>query len=166
MIVRQTEALPASYPAVTGVTGDALAVAWQRVEHYIAHRFTPREVVWAVVSDGCEWFPPLGPVAAIMVETSELAAYEPDAGETGGYVLPDGNVTVTATIGAEPAPAAVLEAVRRLATYQAEASPLPAGVTRLSSGSLDIAVRAEMVHPAQAIINSGAADLLRAYRRF
>lgn len=164
-MTRQIEGAPETYPAVEGVTGDALAVAWQRVEHYIAYRFAPRDVTWYVLGDGCEWHPPLAPVVSLTISSGGETPYAPEAGETGGWVLPDGIVTVTATVGAGPAPEAVTEAVKRLAGYQASASPLPNGVTRISSGSLDIAVRADMVHPAQALINSGAADLLRAYRR-
>lgn len=165
MIARQIEGAPESYPAVEGVTGDALATAWQRVEHYIAHRFTPRTVTWYVLSDGCEWLPPLTPIVSLTVSAAGEDPYEPDAGQMGGYVLPDGIVTVEATVGAGPVPETVTEAVRRYAAYQTGASPLPTGITRLESGSLSIAVRGDMVHPGQGMINSGAADLLRAYRR-
>lgn len=161
---KQIEGVPESYPAVTGVTGDDLAAAWQRVEHYISFRYAPREVVWYVESEGGEWQPPLAPVAELNVQTGDKAPYSPDAGPLGGWMLPCGAVKVTATVGASPAPVAVLVAVKRLAAYLATSDSLPAGVTRFSSGSFDVALRRDQVSPATAIITSGAADLLRPFR--
>jgi hypothetical protein len=52
--IKQTEAIPASYP------GDGDPAIWQRLESYIAHRFTSRAVVWIV--EGCgEWTAAGGP---------------------------------------------------------------------------------------------------------
>lgn len=165
MIVKQAEAIPESYPDVDGVTGDALAIAWQRVEHFIAWRYSPREVVWRVEADGCEWQAPLAPVVSLTVQNGDETPYEPESGPLGGWMLPCGIVTVTATVGAGPAPAAVLEAVKRYAGFIASVAQLPAGITRIGSGALSLSYRADQVNSAMALVNSGAADLLRAYRR-
>src|SRR3546814_16654000 len=70
--IKQTEALPASYPDVTpyphrpvengGVTDAEIdpALVWQRIESYIAYRWSAREVVWIVEGSG-DWTPPLTP---------------------------------------------------------------------------------------------------------
>src|SRR3546814_1950270 len=64
--IKQTEALPASYPDVTpyphrpvengGVTDAEIdpALVWQRIESYIAYRWSEREVVWIVEGSG-DW---------------------------------------------------------------------------------------------------------------
>lgn len=164
--IRQSEGAPESYPAVEGVTGTALASAWQRIEHYIAHRFAARQVVWRLDTEAGEWHPPLGPVAAISAQQSGGDPYTPETGPMGGYILPCGQVTVTATVGAGPVPEAVSEAVRRLAKYLAFEDGLSPGVTRFSSGAFNASIRREDIAPAKALQNSGAADLLRAYRSF
>lgn len=163
--IKQTEGVPVDYPAVEGVEGAALAAAWQRVEHFIAWRYSPREVVWRVSSCAGEWSPPLAPIVSITAQQGSEPAYVPETGPMGGYVLRDGDTVLTATVGAGPAPAVVLEAVRRLAAYNVTADQIPAGVTRFSSGSFNASVRREDIAPARAMVNSGAADLLRAYRR-
>ena len=83
----------------------------------------------------------------------------------GGWMLPCGVVTVTATVGDEPVPAAVTEAVKRYAGFMASVAQLPAGITRIGSGELSLSYRQESISPGMAMVNSGAADLLRAYRR-
>lgn len=163
--VSQKEAVPESYPDVEGVTGTALAVAWQRVEHYTAHRFTPRQVVWRLDVEAGEWRAPLAPVITISAQRGNGAPYGPETGPMGGYMLECGHTVLTATVGAGPVPEAVSEAVRRLAKYLAFADSIPAGVTRFSSGTFNAALRRDDMAPAQAMVNSGAADLLRAYRR-
>lgn len=163
--IKQVESLPESYPAVDGVAEGGLAFAWQRIEHYIAHRFAPRQVVWRIDADAGEWCPPLGPVVTISAQQADGEPFEPEAGAMGGYVLPCGQTTVTATVGAGPVPAVVSEAVRRLAKYLAFESGLPPGVTRFSSGAFNASIRREDITPAMAMQNSGAADLLRTYRR-
>lgn len=163
--IKQVESLPASYPVVEGMAEGSLDFAWQRVEHYIAHRFAPRQVVWRINADAGEWCPPLGPVVEISAQQPGGDAFEPEAGPMGGYVLPEGQTTVTATVGAGPVPEVVSEAVRRLAKYLAFESGLPPGVTRFSSGAFNASIRREDIAPAMAMQNSGAADLLRAYRR-
>lgn len=165
MIVKQTEAIPATYPEVEGLISDALATAWQRVEHYIAWRFSPREVIWRIQSAGGEWQAPLAPVESLMCTTGDEAPYAPETGPMGGWMIPCGAVTLTATVGAGPVPAAVTEAVKRYAKFMASIAEVPAGITRIGSGELSLSYRQESISPSMAMINSGAADLLRAYRR-
>lgn len=167
MTARQEEADPAGYAAVAGVTGTALATAWQRIEHYIAWRFTPREVVWRVLSDGGEWLAPLAPVVSLVASVGGETPYEPERGPMGGWMLPSGIVTATASVGAGPVPAAVAEAVKRLADYMAADSVLPAGARSYSAnvGQLSETISADAAHAGRAMQNSGAADLLRKYRK-
>lgn len=163
--ISQKEALPDSYPAIDGVTGEALAVAWQRVEHYTAYRYSPRQVVWRLDAEAGEWLAPLAPIVAITAQQGDGAPYEPESGPMGGYLIESGCTVLTATVGAEPVPVAVAQAVQRLARYLAVSDAIPPGVTRFGSGTFNASVRREDISPAMAMVNSGAADLLRAYRR-
>lgn len=162
--ITQTEGAPASYPPVGSLVGNDLAAAWQRIEHHIAFRYTPRQVVWRLDCDAGEWSPPLGPIVEIEVQGGGQI-FTPEIGPMGGYVLPAGQWTITATVGAGPVPAVVGEAVRRLWKYLAFEDSLSPGLTRFSSGAFNASIRREDIHPAKALQNSGAADLLRAYRR-
>lgn len=164
-IIAQVESLPESYPAVEGVTGAALETAWQRIEHYIAWRYSPRSVIWRLEAHKGEWLPPLAPIVSLLVQEGEDMPYAPETGPMGGWVLPYGTVTVTATVGAGPVPAAVTEAVSRYAKLIAFSKTIPVGATRFSSGSFNASMRREELNPAMAMVNSGAADLLRGYRR-
>lgn len=165
IVTQQIEEVPESYPDVEGIEAAAAAIAWQRIEHFIAWRFAPRTVTWRVSSDGCDWTPPLAPIVSITVQTGDDDPYEPEVREAGGWALPEGYVTVTATVGSEPVPAAVAEAVRRYTTHMSAIASYPVGATGISSGSLSLSYRAELINPAKAMANSGAADLLRAYRK-
>ena len=167
MTAHQQEMLPDSYAAIDVLGSDELAIAWQRIERYIAFRYSPREVVWRVLSDGCDWHPPLAPVVSLTVSTGGETPYEPAFGSMGGYVLPSGIVTVTAIVGAGPVPAAVAEAIKRLAEYYASEKPMPTGARSYSAsvGQLSESMIADPAHLGRAIQNSGAADLLRAYRK-
>ncbi len=167
--ISQTEAAPSAWPAVAGVTGDALAVAWARIEHYTARRFVARAVVWRVDSDGGDWCPPLSPVVTLTAKLWTGAAWEavtlipvPD-----GWTLPAGRYQIEATVGAGPVPAAVAAAVQRLAAYMAAETALPAGARSYSAnvGQLSETITADPAAAALALQNSGAADLLRPYRR-
>ncbi|MBD2840766.1 hypothetical protein [Erythrobacter rubeus] len=162
--IRQIEAFPASYPTVTGVSGDALPMIWQRLEHHIAYRYTEREVIWHIEADEGEWLPPLAPIVTISAVHGDGAAGEPDLGAF-GYKLACGKTTITATVGAGPVPEAVSEAARRLSRYLTAESELPPGVSSLRSGKLNVAISRRDISPAMALQNSGAADLLRGFRR-
>jgi len=179
--LQQREALPASYPDLGSPSplspaAQALdpAEVWQRLEAYIAHRFTEREVVWVVEGPG-EWHPPLRPAAITSTEVwSGADAWEevglPPA-PLGGYFLPGtGPYRFVAEVGggspAPEVPAALLGAFRRLAEYMA-APARTAGTTRESTsvGSLTVQRSYSASWQAEALLNSGAADLLRQYRR-
>ena len=167
--IAQTEAAPASYPEIPGLTGEALATAWQRIEAYTAYRFAPRQVTWLVDSGGGEWLLPLRPATGITAGIWTGAEYEPVtlAPAPGGWLIPCGRFEITATVGAGPVPAAVATAVTRLAAYLAQESPLPAGMRSYSVniGQLSETISGDPAMMARALQNSGAADLLRPYRR-
>lgn len=172
-LLSEIEEQPDSYPEVTGLSAAAQAfevVAWERIEAYTRCRFTPRRVLWIVEGPGA-WIPPLEP--AEMDETEEWSrAGQWDEAEAigaplGVFLRSTGPWRFTATVGnGDPVvPAAVLEAVRRLAEYMAaEAKP---GVTSESAsvGAITYAIRRDAAWQAKALQNSGAADLLRPWKR-
>jgi hypothetical protein len=174
--VKQQEGTPSSYPAITGLSTAAaaiLAVAWQRVESYIAHRYTSRSIAWTVEGPG-EWLPPLAPATIATIEIWANGEWEavPDVTPSprGGYWLPGrGFYRVTGTLAAGeaplPVPAAVSEAVKRLAEYMAQRGKAGARSDRITVGSVGLAVTHDEAWRARAIENSGAGDLLRPYRR-
>ena len=178
--LKQTEALPAAYPAVpAGLSPAAAALPpeplWQRIESYVAQRWTARAVTWLVEGPG-EWTPPLSPATVTTAEVwaggewSEVVLKPaPD-----GYCLAaEGPYRITATVGSGTAPAAVLEAFRRLAEYSADIGLYSTWKGLAGATSNNVSVGGELTHSAdrpatwaaRALINSGAADLLRPYRR-
>lgn len=171
--IKQTEAIPASYPTVSGLSTEAQALdaaaLWQRIEAFTAWRWTAREVVWLVEGDG-DWCPPLAPVEVTAEEVWDGEAWVPAtvyASPYGGYRLTTcGPFRFTATVGGGDVPAAVSEAFRRLAEYLV-ASIAPAGATSysLNLGQVSESIEISASHTAKALHNSGAADLLRPYRR-
>lgn len=173
---KQIESEPASYPTTSTYPGSELNdVAWQRVEPYIAWRFTPRDVQWIVEGPG-EFVPPLKPATVSTVEVwceraSEWEDCTPSASPSGGYWLPaSGPYRFTGTAGGgSPAPTVpdiVWEAVKRLAAYLSAKTGTPgASSESISAGSISIATRRGESWMAMAMQNSGAADLLRAYRK-
>ncbi|MBM3655254.1 MAG: hypothetical protein FJX06_21110 [Alphaproteobacteria bacterium] len=172
--LRQEEAAPPSYPATppglsTGAAAIDAAIIWQRIETYIARRYTARDVTWTV--EGCgEWIPPLAPATisttevwsrAGLWETAYLAA-----SPLGGFILPaTGPYRFVASVGGGDVPAAVAEAFRRLAEYfAAVATHANPGVREenidgIGSTTFDAGA------VAKAMERSGAGDLLRPYRR-
>ena len=175
--LRQVEAIPATYPAVTGLTGAAAALdpamIWQRIESYIAYRWTTRAVVWTVEGPG-EWEPPLTPATIATVEVWESPAWVlafPVASPLGGYDLAcNGPYRITGTVGSGTPPAAVIAAFKRLAGYIAGGrstvnEPGAKSFAFSIGGDLRWDVTRDPAWMAQALINSGAADLLRPYRR-
>lgn len=169
----QDEAAPVSYPAsasTISTVGAALAtVAWQRIEAYVALRWTERGVVWIAEGPGW-WQPPLAPATVSATEVwngAEWLEIELTPHFAGGVILPsDGAYRITATVGGGTAPAAVIEAHRRLAEYLAS-KPGKAGASseRIQAGSIALSHTRNEAWMAKAIQNSGAADLLRSYRR-
>lgn len=168
--IHQAEGAPAEWPAVIGVTGDMLSVCWQRVEHYISRRFVARPVVWTLTTGGGEWQPPLGKLAPAGDWFQWRAGeWEPVTVKRGpfGFVLPAGTVMLETSVGAGPVPAPVSEAIRRLAGYLSAEVEGPAGARSYSAnvGQLAESWTRDPAAAARALQNSGAADLLRPYRR-
>lgn len=180
--LRQAESLPASYPSVTAYphrpayTGssdpmhdDAVidpSLIWQRLESYIVHRWTARAVVWTVEGPG-EWIPPLTPVVGSI--TWELwdavngwEAVTVDAGPLGYCLDTSGTYRATATVGSGTPPEAVLEAWRRLHEFTRGIAEQFKGDVATISGDGGEVVRG---WTGKAMQLSGAADLLRPYRR-
>jgi hypothetical protein len=171
-IIKQTEAAPSSYPT-TSPAVDLNDVCWQRVEPYIAYRYTSRDVTWIVEGPG-EWVPPLKPATISTVEIWNGTGWDdctPDTSPLGGYVLTGcGPYRFTGTAGggspAPTVPSAVWEAIKRLSAYLTAKTGTPGATSEsISAGSISIATRRSESWMAQAMQNSGAADLLRSYRR-
>jgi len=173
-ILKQEESVPVNFPGDPGVTNPP--VIWPRIECYIAHRFFAREVVWIV--EGVEDEPlhlPLTPIVAMTVEKWEGGAWVVVTLPAGpmGHILPsEGHFRIVAQVGAGPIPAAVWEACRRLSSYSAEVgqySPSKgrAGATNASfdTAGVKFSLERQSNWAARAIQLSGAADLLRPYRR-
>lgn len=96
------------------------------------------------------------------------AAISLEAGPLGLRLPYDGTYRLTAQVGAGPVPAGVSEAFKRLAEYMAEDT----GRAGVSNRSLRVGTAMEESYQrnpawmARAIVNSGAADLLRPYRSY
>lgn len=181
-VLKQQEVPPAAYPAVPdGLSVRALALdanaLWQRIEAYTAHRFSEREVVWVIeASEGADWCPSLTPIASHVAEKWEggawVAVTMPN-GPLGLCVPSDGQFRVTAQVGVGPVPKAVSEAFRRLAEYSVEISTDGMVGGHAAHQSHDVNIAGEMQESfarsqtwaAKALQLSGAADLLRPYRR-
>lgn len=173
--IKEVEAIPASYPATpSGLSAGAAALdadmIWQRIESHIAYRWTARSVIWTVSECG-EWEPPLTPATVATVEVwlddAIWIVVTPVASPLGGYDLPsDGPYKITATVGSGTVPSAVNEAFKRLAEYMAN-DPGRAGATseQTNVGPITIQHQRAATWMAKAMQNSGAADLLRSYRR-
>lgn len=174
-VLKQFEEIPAQYPAVPSTLSVAAAaldsaMIWARIEDYIAHRFTEREVVWTLLGNGGDQFHPrLAPVVSSEAHFWTGAAWESVTLLQGplGLCLPaSGTYRITAQVGAGFVPAPVSEAFRRLAEYLA-ADPGTAGATStsVSIGPIEESLNRSPAWVARAMQYSGAADLLRTYRR-
>lgn len=185
MTTRQIEAVPATYPTITGligaVPGDDLAWVWQRIEGYIAHRYTERDVIWTVEGGG-DWTPPLAPAVVAVAHRWDGVEWVTTSLTAGpyGYVLPDdGPYSITATVGGGDVPAAVMKAAARLANYltvrinkddpQLWATTSKGQGSTVQDGTGIINTEDSWTRPkdwtANAMQLSGAADLLRPYRK-
>lgn len=175
-ILKQFEAVPAAYPVPpSGLSPDAAALdpdmLWARIEDYCAHRWTPREVVWTVLGDGGDqWHPPLTPVVSREGHVWRNDVWVPLSLLDGplGIILPhDGTYRITAQVGGGNVPAPVSAAFTRLAEYSADIEER-AGATDYSvnlGGAIQESYRRYPSWLARAMQYSGAADLLRPYRR-
>lgn len=178
--ITQSEAIPAAYPdAPSGLSAKAAAldasVIWARIESYTAHRFTTREVTWLVEGEG-DWTAPLTPASVTSADKWNGTEWEPCVLVVGpyGYSLASvGPYRITADVGGGTMPEPFLEAFRRLAEYVAPGHPdgILAGRPGTSSHSAKIGDNIQESYErnpawmAKAMQYSGAADLLRPYRR-
>lgn len=156
--------------------GKLLATAWQRVESYTGHRWGSRAV--EIIAEGPGLLePPLVPFILTQAEVWRDEAWQavtlPAAPM--GFDLGAETYRLTGTAGVdEEAPEIVREAVFRLAAFNANLSDhiqrlAPTEVeTTCENGDgqpvVERATRSAMT-AARALQYSGAADLLRAYRR-
>jgi hypothetical protein len=173
-ILKRTEAVPSNYPSVpSGLSAEAAALdsdmLFQRIESYIAHRWTDREVVWIIEGPG-DWQPDLTPAtltATEIWESNAWAAVTLEASALGGLCLAsDGLYRFTADVGSGTVPAMVNEAFKRLAEYSAS-DPGTHGSSdfKVGAGSIELEFQRSPTWLARAMQYSGAADLLRQYRR-
>lgn len=178
-VLSEIEGEPAARPTVTPwPRGDRTAVdepiatvddamTWQRIEAWIAHRWGARSVVYIVEGPGV-WEPRLAPFSLTGFDRWDGAAWAADTASPAplGYWLDAGTFRATGTAGdASTPPAAVLEAWRRLhefafgiaQNYGAEAAVYQDDAAHGGTSPASWA--------AKAIHLSGAADLLRPWRR-
>jgi len=174
-VLKQFEATPAAYPdAPETLTDEAAALdpamIWARIEAYTAYRYSVREVVWTLNGNGSDQFHPrLTPVVSSEAHIWTGDAWEAVTLANGplGVCLPvDGTYRITAQVGAGDVPAPVSEAFRRLAEYMAD-DPGRVGTTSFTDkiGPLEESINRAPTWLARAMQYSGAADLLRNYRR-
>jgi len=150
---------------------------WARIESYIAYRFTPRSVVWTVEGGGgSEWHPTLAPVLSLTAEVWEMGGWVETTLQEGpfGYCLAgDGPYRITAQVGGGDVPAPVIEAFRRLAEYSVDISKDGMVSGHAAHASHDVKIGEDISESytraqswaARSLQLSGAADLLRPYRR-
>ena len=177
--VSQIEAEPSAYPdAPEGLSEAAQQVSnemlWQRIEAYVAWRFSVREVTWVVEGNG-HWTTPLTPATISAVEEwtgTEWVSSSFTEGPYGACLPNDGPYRVIAMVGAGSVPEAVSEAYRRLAEYLAPGQPdnmlfgRPGASSHSGSvGDLTETYDRSPAWIAKAMQYSGAGDLLRPYRR-
>ena len=171
--LRIIEGEPAARPAVTGLSAAAAAIdasaVWSRLEGWCAHRWGVRSA--SFIADGCgAWESPLRPATITVTErweAGEWVAATLAASPFGGFELDGaGPYRFAATVGDATAPAAVIEAFKRLAEYMAQsAGEVSAGTAALMSGSDgDFSFARPAGWAAQALHLSGASDLLRPWR--
>ncbi len=148
------------------------AIVWRRLEVWIAWRWGERPCTF-IVEGGCgAWRAPLTP---FVIETTEVwdgdtwAAVTLPTSPLGGVQIGDAShYRFTGTLGAdEDPPEDVLEAYARLAEYSVEKRGLAGSSSRTVElgGELRESYDRAPTWLARAIQYSGAADLLRPYRR-
>lgn len=151
-----------SYPtAPADVTGSIPEVIWSTLENYCATRWSTAEVEFVVCSHGrCAWRPPFFPFSIETVdgEPAALNAF-------GEVMLEPGRHKVRCQIGGQPVTAGVEEAYRRLAAYYANPDNRQ-GYSRHSVNlGGEISESWSRGRNTSAVGNSGAAELLRQYRK-
>ena len=176
--IRVTESAPSAYPEVERLP-DAISAAdpaavWQRIEAYIAWRWNTRPAIFTVEGPG-EWTPPLQPAAITRVDLwidDAWVQVSPRPTPLGGIFLDQVAVyRIEATVGEDaPPPGAVKEAFRRLLTFSSGVlafEGISGAVTSRSEKGLVSERSVELTSgwAAKALQLSGAADLLRPWRR-
>lgn len=173
----QVEDIPSSYSTtpegLLSAEAEALdaSALWARLERWIAYRWTARAVVWIVEGPG-QWSPSLTPVTLSSAKVWRNDAWEtvtPSPSPLGGYLLESGTYQIIGTAGddGEP-PAEIWESFRRLAEYLAAGDDTPPGASRygVTMGTgLSEQISRDPRWIARALELSGAADLLRPFRR-
>lgn len=169
----------AAYPATPSGLSDAgaalaPALVWDRLYQWIGWRWGTSAVEWTVKGGGV-FAVPLRPatVEAVAYWDKDVEDWiaVPLGKDPMGISLPfDATWKVDATCGAgvTQAPAIVDEAYRRLADYLAAAPDDMAGVTSATEtveGVMTQSFHRSSTWRARALEASGAADLLRSYRR-
>ena len=189
-VIRFEEDVAAIYPQLvelesvagapsTSDTCDVDPAVWDRLESYVAHRWTPRQAVWTVQGGDDLFTPHLSPLSSVVIDQwdSVLKVWETSTTATAaptGYCLPcaDTVYRITATVGAnaDPVPQIVVAAYSQLDRYMKElySSDAPAGSAEHSlslDAGLTESVKRSPAWLAKAMQYSGAGDLLRGYRR-
>lgn len=170
----EQEGAPSSYPSAPGdMSAEAQALdntaLWRRIEEWITHRWGERSVTWIVEGAGT-WTPRLKPASIDTAEVWDGAAWQTVTLQAApmGYALDAKTYRVTATVGetGDP-PDDVFEAYRRLAEYLADDSYLGRVATSGTRDLSDMQITSERpaAWQAKALHYSGAADVLRKWRR-
>jgi hypothetical protein len=179
-LIREIEAIGAAVPPlaasaanVSAATAEAL---WPRLERHVRFRWTARNVTWIVEGPG-DFEAPLSPATVSTVERWSGVVWETvtaPASALGGWHLgTEGPWRFTASVGGGTVPQDVLEAFKRLCAYSKEIGDYGlvkgrAGATgnnvKIGSG-VDQSFDRPATWAARALVNSGAAELLRPYRR-
>lgn len=165
------EGRPSTRPPLDHELGPAAEVVWSRIEEWTAFRWGPRPVSFIVEGGGC-WRAPLYPFTAETVEEWCGEAWQAvglPVAPLGGWVLGGAQAyRFAGTAGAGgPLPAEVVEAARRLQAFWDASEGEDPAVTQRSrtEGDLTENVSRSRDWLGRAIHSSGAADLLRKYRR-
>lgn len=169
IVLQQHESEPTSYPTVGTIDADTVAALWRRIENYIAYRWAEREVVWTLEGAG-DWTPPLVPATVTKIESWSGSEWLEISDTTGpmGYQFSGGTYRVTATVGStdEP-PQDMQKAIERLEGYSIDELLVSSATSQTIDygNGLSVRVNRPAAWQAKALQYSGAADLLRRYRR-
>lgn len=172
-IRKLTEAEPATYsaaPAGLSANVPPNEVVWSRIEQFIAHRWAARSATWIVEGWG-DFLPTLTPVTISSVQVwsdNAWSAATLQPTPEGGYIC-EGEIYHFVGIAGDDSipPVDVLEAYRRLAEYMGEQVEFAAAssFTVSMASQIELQVERSPSWLGKALHNSGAADLLRKYRK-
>lgn len=171
-----TEGLPATRPPLDPTQPVDPRVVWSRIEEWIAYRWGERPVSFFVEGFGGDWRAPLHPFTLVQVEAWDGGGWtevELPAAPLGWRLGSAQYYRFTGTTGAdETPPPEVMEAARRLQVFWASAREtgdgsigLASSQQNVSEGDLTVSWNRPQGWLGRAIHSSGAADLLRKYRR-